>query len=254
MKVWTVANQKGGVGKTTTTVSLGGLLAQQGKRVLMIDTDPHASLSYYFGIDAEATSHSVYDIFIQSNALSADNVMDCLCPTKLDNLYVLPATMALATLDRTMGSEQGMGLVLKKALAKIADEFDVAIIDCPPVLGVLMVNALAACDKVIVPTQTEYLALKGLDRMIRTMEIMGRSLNKSFDTVIIPTMFDKRTNAALASRKRLINDYGERVWEGVIPVDTHFRDASLVQLPISAAYPKTRGVSAYAKLLAILEN
>ena len=254
MKVWTVANQKGGVGKTTTTVSLGGLLAQQGKRVLMIDTDPHASLSYYFGIDAEATSHSVYDIFIQSNALSADNVMDCLCSTKLDNLYVLPATMALATLDRTMGSEQGMGLVLKKALAKIADEFDVAIIDCPPVLGVLMVNALAACDKVIVPTQTEYLALKGLDRMIRTMEIMGRSLNKSFDTVIIPTMFDKRTNAALASRKRLINDYGERVWEGVIPVDTHFRDASLVQLPISAAYPKTRGVSAYAKLLAILEN
>ena len=226
MKVWTVANQKGGVGKTTTTVSLGGLLAQQGKRVLMIDTDPHASLSYYFGIDAEATSHSVYDIFIQSNALSADNVMDCLCPTKLDNLYVLPATMALATLDRTMGSEQGMGLVLKKALAKIADEFDVAIIDCPPVLGVL----------------------------IRTMEIMGRSLNKSFDTVIIPTMFDKRTNAALASRKRLIDDYGERVWEGVIPVDTHFRDASLVQLPISAAYPKTRGVSAYAKLLAVLEN
>ena len=254
MKVWTVANQKGGVGKTTTTVSLGGLLAQQGKRVLMIDTDPHASLSYYFGIDAEATSHSVYDIFIQSNALSADNVMDCLCPTKLDNLYVLPATMALATLDRTMGREQGMGLVLKKALAKIADEFDVAIIDCPPVLGVLMVNALAACDKVIVPTQTEYLALKGLDRMIRTMEIMGRSLNKSFDTVIIPTMFDKRTNAALASRKRLIDDYGERVWEGVIPVDTHFRDASLVQLPISAAYPKTRGVSAYAKLLAVLEN
>ena len=253
-KVIAIANQKGGVGKTTTTVSLGGLLAQQGKRVLMIDTDPHASLSYYFGIDAEATSHSVYDIFIQSNALSADNVMDCLCPTKLDNLYVLPATMALATLDRTMGSEQGMGLVLKKALAKIADEFDVAIIDCPPVLGVLMVNALAACDKVIVPTQTEYLALKGLDRMIRTMEIMGRSLNKSFDTVIIPTMFDKRTNAALASRKRLIDDYGERVWEGVIPVDTHFRDASLVQLPISAAYPKTRGVSAYAKLLAVLEN
>lgn len=254
MKVWTVANQKGGVGKTTTTVSLGGLLAQKGKRVLMIDTDPHASLSYYFGIDAEATSHSVYDIFIKSNEMTADNVMDCLSPTKLDSLYVLPATMALATLDRTMGSEQGMGLVLKKALAKISGEFDFAIIDCPPVLGVLMVNALAACDKVIVPTQTEYLALKGLDRMIRTMEIMGRSLNKSFDTLIIPTMFDKRTNAALASRKRLMNDYGERIWEGVIPVDTHFRDASLVQLPISAAYPKTRGVKAYEKLLAVLEK
>ncbi len=254
MKVWTVANQKGGVGKTTTTVSLGGLLAQQGKRVLMIDTDPHASLSYYFGIDAESSSHSVYDIFVKSNEITADNVMDCLSPTKIDNLYVLPATMALATLDRTMGGEQGMGLVLKKALAKIDSEFDVAIIDCPPVLGVLMVNALAACNKVIVPTQTEYLALKGLDRMIRTMEIMGRSLEKEFDTIIIPTMFDKRTNAALASRKRLMGDYGDRVWRGVIPVDTHFRDASLVQLPISAAYPKTRGVTAYAKLLAVLEQ
>ena len=253
MKVWTVANQKGGVGKTTTTVSLGGLLAQAGKRVLMVDTDPHASLSYYFGIDAEALSHSVYDIFIQSPDISADKVMDCLCPTKLDNLYVLPATMALATLDRTMGSEQGMGLV-KKALAKVEHEFDVVIIDCPPVLGVLMVNALAACHKVIVPTQTEYLALKGLDRMIRTMEIMGRSLQKSFDTVIIPTMFDKRTNAALASRERLMTDYGERVWTGVVPVDTHFRDASLVQLPISVAYPKTRGVTAYAKLLEVLEK
>ena len=254
MKVWTVANQKGGVGKTTTTVTLGGLLAQRGKRVLMVDTDPHASLSYYFGIDAELLSQSVYDIFIKSSEITADMVMDCLCPTKLDNLYVLPATMALATLDRTMGSEQGMGLVLKKALAKVEKEFDVVIIDCPPVLGVLMVNALAACNKVIVPTQTEYLALKGLDRMIRTMEIMGRSLQKSFDTVIIPTMFDKRTNAALESRKRLMSDYAERVWQGVIPVDTHFRDASLVQLPISAAYPKTRGVTAYSKLLEVLEK
>jgi len=144
--------------------------------------------------------------------------------------------------------------VLKKALAKVEHEFDVVIIDCPPVLGVLMVNALAACHKVIVPTQTEYLALKGLDRMIRTMEIMGRSLQKSFDTVIIPTMFDKRTNAALASRERLMTDYGERVWTGVVPVDTHFRDASLVQLPISVAYPKTRGVTAYAKLLEVLEK
>ena len=254
MKVWTVANQKGGVGKTTTTVTLGGLLAQQGKRVLLIDTDPHASLSYYFGIDSEELNHSVYDIFIHSRDMTSDTVMDCLCPTKLDNMYVLPATMALATLDRTMGSEQGMGLVLKKALAKVENEFDVAIIDCPPVLGVLMVNALAACHKVIIPTQTEYLALKGLDRMVRTMEIMGRSLQKSFDTVIIPTMFDKRTNAALASRKRLMTDYGERVWPGVIPVDTHFRDASLMQLPISVAYPKSRGVIAYFKLLEALEK
>ena len=92
MKVWTVANQKGGVGKTTTTVTLGGLLAQRGKRVLMVDTDPHASLSYYFGIDAELLSQSVYDIFIKSSEITADMVMDCLCPTKLDNLYAVSYT------------------------------------------------------------------------------------------------------------------------------------------------------------------
>ncbi len=254
MKVWTIANQKGGVGKTTTTVTLGGILAQQNKRVLLIDTDPHASLSYYFGIDSEELSTSVYDIFINNEPVTADTVLDCLCPSKLDSLFILPATMALATLDRSMGSQQGMGLVLKKALAAVEHEFDYVLIDCPPVLGVLMVNALAACDKVVVPTQTEFLALKGLDRMIHTLEIMGRSLNKTFDTLIVPTMFDRRINAAIQAQKRLMSDYGDKVWQGMIPVDTRFRDASQAQAPASVVFPKTRGVYAYAKLLKVLER
>lgn len=254
MKIWTIANQKGGVGKTTTTVTLGGILAQQNKRVLLIDTDPHASLSYYFGIDSEELSTSVYDIFINNEPVTADTVLDCLCPSKLDSLFILPATMALATLDRSMGSQQGMGLVLKKALAAVEHEFDYVLIDCPPVLGVLMVNALAACDKVVVPTQTEFLALKGLDRMIHTLEIMGRSLNKTFDTLIVPTMFDRRINAAIQAQKRLMSDYGDKVWQGMIPVDTRFRDASQAQAPASVVFPKTRGVYAYAKLLKVLER
>ena len=254
MKIWTIANQKGGVGKTTTTVTLGGILAQQNKRVLLIDTDPHASLSYYFGIDSEELSSSVYDIFINNAAVTADTVLDCLCPSKLDSLFILPATMALATLDRQMGSQQGMGLVLKKALAAVEQEFDYVLIDCPPVLGVLMVNALAACDKVVVPTQTEFLALKGLDRMIHTLEIMGRSLNKTFDTIIVPTMFDRRINAAIQAQTRLMSDYGDKVWQGMIPVDTRFRDASQAQAPASVVFPKTRGVYAYAKLLKVLER
>lgn len=175
MIIWTVANQKGGVGKTTTTVTLGGLLAQRGERVILVDTDPHASLSYYFGIDSEELGASVYDVFMAGKALTKDKVLDCLCPTKLDSLFILPATMALATLDRKMGSQGGMGLILKRALRLVQDEFDYALIDCPPVLGVLMVNALAACSRILVPVQTEFLALKGLDRMMHTLEIMEKS-------------------------------------------------------------------------------
>jgi chromosome partitioning protein len=247
--VWTVANHKGGVGKTTTTVTMGGLLAQAGKQVILVDTDPQASLSYYFGVDSEQLSSSLYDIFINGKTLSKENVLDCLCPTKLDSLFILPATMALATLDRKMGTQNGMGLILKKALDLVSDEFDFAIIDCPPVLGVLMINALAACDRVIIPVQTEFLALKGLERIMHSMEIMQKSLNKIFAFNIVPTMYDRRVNAATESYKNLKATYGDGVWPGVIPVDTRFRDASQAQTPPSVFCAKSRGVFAYAKLL-----
>ena len=142
MVVWTVANQKGGVGKTTTTIALAGLLAEQGHRVLLVDTDPHASLSYYFGIESEDLELSVYDLFMQ--AANKEQIMQSMCPSSYENIDILPATMGLATLDRSLGNKGGMGLVLKKALQAIKNEYDYVLIDCPPVLGVLMVNALAA--------------------------------------------------------------------------------------------------------------
>ncbi|UAA38147.1 ParA family protein [Paraneptunicella aestuarii] len=254
MIIWAVANQKGGVGKTTTTVTLGGLLAQRGKRVLLVDTDPHASLSYYFGIDSEELSSSVYDVFLSGDSLTKDKVLDCLCPTKLDSLFILPATMALATLDRQMGTKGGMGLVLRKALLSIQDEFDYVLIDCPPVLGVLMVNALAACSRILVPVQTEFLALKGLDRMMHTLVIMEKSQNKKFNYTIVPTMFDKRTKAALDAYKKLRTSYGKSVWSSVIPVDTRFRDASQAQTPPSVFAPRSRGVFAYNSLLNYIQS
>lgn len=247
MVVWTVANQKGGVGKTTSTISLGGLLAERGHRVLLVDTDPHASLSYYFGIESEDLELSVYDLFVQVS--TKEQIMQSLCPTQYENIDILPATMGLATLDRSLGTKGGMGLVLKKAMQKLADEYDYILMDCPPVLGVLMVNALAASDRIIVPVQTEFLALKGLDRMMKTMEIMQGEQEKPFTYSIVPTMFDKRTKASLLAYKKLQELYGAMVWNGVIPIDTNFRNASNCQKVPSDYAANSRGTLAYKNLL-----
>ena len=250
MIVWTVANQKGGVGKTTTTITLGGLLASMGYKVLLVDTDPHASLSYYFGIESEDLDLSVYDLFVQDS--TKEQILQSLCPTQYSNIDILPATMGLATLDRALGSKGGMGLVLKKALAKISNEYDFVLMDCPPILGVLMVNALAASERIIVPVQTEFLALKGLDRMMRTLEMMQTEKESEFTYTIVPTMFDKRTKASILSYKKLQETYPNSVWQGVIPIDTNFRNASLAQKVPSDYAMNTRGVYAYKTLLTYL--
>jgi len=245
--VWTIANQKGGVGKTTSTISLGGLLAESGKKVLLVDTDPHASLSYYFGIESEDLELNVYDLFVQVS--TKEQIVQSLCPTQYPNIDILPATMGLATLDRSLGSKGGMGLVLKKAIKQLSDEYDYVLIDCPPVLGVLMVNALAASDRVVVPVQTEFLALKGLDRMMKTMDIMQVEQPEPFSYTIVPTMFDKRTKASMVAYKKLQELYGDTVWPGVIPIDTNFRNASVSQKVPSDYAASSRGVYAYKSLL-----
>jgi len=250
--VWTVANQKGGVGKTTTTISLAGLLAEQGHRVLLIDTDPHASLSYYFGIESEDLELSVYDLFVQVS--TKEQILQSLCPTDYPHIDILPAVMGLATLDRSLGAKGGMGLVLKKAIAKLSTDYDYVLLDCPPVLGVLMVNALAASDRIIVPVQTEFLALKGLDRMIKTMDIMQVEQDAPFTYTIVPTMFDKRTKASILAYRKLQELYGGNVWPGVIPVDTNFRNASESQKVPSDFAPSSRGVVTYKSLLKHLQN
>ncbi|MGI2259466.1 ParA family protein [Shewanella sp. GXUN23E] len=249
MKVWTIANQKGGVGKTTTVASLAGTLAKRGQKVLMVDTDPHASLGYYLGVDSEEVSASLYDLFLQHKALSRDKVVGHLVPTQVDNLHLLPATMALATLDRALGHQEGMGLILRNILSQVDADFDVVLIDCPPVLGVLMVNAMAASQHIVIPVQTEFLAIKGLERMLKTMELMGRSKHTRYSYSIVPTMYDRRTKASPAALQKLGEDYGVNLWPDVIPVDTKFRDASLAHLPAPQYAPTSRGVKAYDKLL-----
>lgn len=249
MKIWTVANQKGGVGKTTTAVALAGLLAQKGKRVLLVDTDPHASLTYYFGLDSEQLAFSVFDLFTETGEVSAQQVRDAVVPTQVEGIAVLPSSMTLATLDRKLGARSGMGLVLKRALLQVKRDYDYVLIDVPPVLGVLMVNALAACKRVLIPVQTEFLALKGLERMMRTLALIQSSQKQQHHYTIIPTMFDRRTKASLQAYEKLRETYQDKVWPGMIPVDTKFRDASTAQLPPSIYAPTARGVHAYNALL-----
>jgi len=248
VKVWTIANQKGGVGKTTTVASLAGILVDRGFRVLLIDTDPHASLTSYLQYDSDQLPVSLYDLF-QDPATTKAELEKLILPTEIDNLSLIPASMSLATLDRVLGNQQGMGLFLYKQLKLVEDDYDFVLIDCPPVLGVMMVNALAACERILIPVQTEFLASKGLQRMVQTLGIMQQSRGKDFNYCIIPTMFDRRTSASIKTLDELKKTYQDKVWNGVIPIDTKFRDASLAHLPISHFIKSCRGSFAYETLL-----
>ncbi|WP_274026759.1 ParA family protein [Vibrio parahaemolyticus] len=253
MIVWSVANQKGGVGKTTSTVTLAGLLSQKGHRVLMVDTDPHASLTTYLGYDSDTVSSSLFDLF-QLKTFTRDMVKPLILETELEGMDIIPAHMSLATLDRVMGNRSGMGLILKRALQAVSQDYDYVLIDCPPILGVMMVNALAASDRILIPVQTEFLAMKGLERMIRTLTIMQKSRPDGFKVTIVPTMYDKRTRASLQTLTQLKKDYPNQVWTSAVPIDTKFRDASLKHLPASHFASGSRGVFAYKQLLIYLER
>lgn len=250
MKIWAVANQKGGVGKTTTAVTLGGLLAEQGSKTLLVDLDPHGSLTTYFGGDPDTITTSVYDLFRADKKL---RVKDILLPTKFDNLSILPSSTALATLDRQLGKQEGMGLIIAQALAELADEYEYVLMDCPPVLGMLMVNALAACQHLIVPVQTEFLAMKGLERMLRTLKMVQRARGEELSYIVVPTLFDRRTRASCDTLKALQEQYSDHLWDDVIPIDTQLREASQAGVPLSIYKKNAKAVVAYQHLLHSLD-
>jgi len=249
MSVWAVCNQKGGVAKTTTVISLASILAQRGESTLILDLDPHGSLTTYLGYDPDAVETSIYTLFQKLDTSPKGAIFESLKKTQQENIFLLPASTAMATLDRQLGAQQGKGLVIRKTLAFFKDRFQHVLIDCPPMLGVLMINALAACDKLLIPVQTEFLALKGLEHMLHTVAMINHSSRTSMPYLIIPTMHDAQSKTASDSLLHLQQHYGEQLWPHYIPVDPQFREASKSGQPLPAINPTAAGTLAYEQLL-----
>lgn len=244
-----VVNQKGGVGKTTTALTMAGLMQDAGRRQLLIDLDPHGSLTTYLGTDPDTVEAGAYRLFEQvaegAKALGAAKLVQHHTGTGLDFLAGSPA---LATIDRRFGGVTGMGRVIARAVAELDAHYDDIWIDCSPTLGVIMVNALAACDAVLIPVQTEFLALKGLQRMLETLRLIEKSRGHPLSRLIIPTMFDRRTRASIEALRTLKDNYENQLWAYPVPVDTRFRTASARGLLVSQLDPDSRGLRAYARI------
>jgi len=244
MRTWTVANQKGGVGKTTTTLALGSRLARRGFRVLLLDLDPHASLTQSLGLPAEPAPRGVLDLFDEQPPA----ICDLLQTTPLDSLQLVPGQPGLATLERRAGARPGLGRALGRALDGIRRDYDYALLDCPPTLGLLMVNALAAADRLIVPTQTEPLALFGLEGISRTAAMVGRSRSRPLPVSILPTLFDRRTRIAIDTLAAMRGRFEGQVWSEAVPVDTRLRDMQHLLGP-EPNEAGSRGLASYARAL-----
>ena len=249
MEIWAVANQKGGVGKTTTVVSCAGLLADAGKQVLVVDLDPHGSLTSYFRFDPDELKSSTYDLFRLPQLPGVDDLRRMLLTTPVSGLMLFPAATALATVERQFRSAEGVGLRLARALASLRADFDHVLIDTPPVLGVLMINALAASERLLLPVQTDYLAIKGLERMAHTLAMVVRARRKELRYCVVPTMYEQGSETSVNGLRTLLRSFADQVGDTVVPMDNSFREASYRGLTPSQFAPYSRGVRAYRALL-----
>jgi chromosome partitioning protein len=211
--VLSIANQKGGVGKTTTAVNLGAALAEEGYRVLVVDLDPQSNATTGLGISARDLQSSVYDVIMNNVGLD-----DCIEPTSLKNLFVAPATIDLAGAEIELVPAFSRELKVRRSIDEIRDDYDIVLIDCPPSLGLLTINGLAAADGVLVPIQCEYYALEGLGQLLRNVGLVRSNLNPVLDVRgIVLTMYDARTRLADQVVDEVRSHFGRRVYETVVP-------------------------------------
>jgi chromosome partitioning protein len=239
-----IANQKGGVGKTTTAVNLGAALAELGYRVLVIDLDPQGNATTGLGINARNLQSSVYDVLLSDAA-----VEDCVEPTAVRNLFVVPATIDLAGAEIELVPAFSRELRLRRALERQDGDYDFTLIDCPPSLGLLTVNGLAAASEVVVPIQCEYYALEGLGQLLRNIKLVQSNLNPRLELgAIILTMYDARTKLAEQVARDVRSHFGATVCRNMVPRTVRLSEAPSFGQPISAFDPTSRGAIAYREL------
>lgn len=249
-RVISIANQKGGVGKTTTSVNLGASLAETGARVLVIDLDPQGNATTGLGIQHRDLEGSVYDVIINDKSLD-----DCTEPTSVRNLFVVPATIDLAGAEIELVPAFSREMKLKRAISEVRDDYDYILIDCPPSLGLLTVNALAASDDVVVPIQCEYYALEGLGQLLRNVGLVKANLNQDLEMRgIVLTMYDARTKLAEQVESEVREHFGAKVYRTVIPRTVRLSEAPSFGQPITTFDPTSRGAIAYRELAKEVRN
>ena len=244
-KIVSIANQKGGVGKTTTSINLSTILAKKGRKVLMIDADPQGNASSGVGIDRDEIELSVYDILINDNTLE-----EVVKKTNIKNLDICPSNINLAGAEVELVSMMSREQRLKEKLDIIKNDYDYIIIDCPPSLGLITLNAFTASDSVLIPVQCEYYALEGLGQLLNTISLVKKHLNKDIEVEgALLTMYDIRTNLSNQVVKEVKKYFNDKVYKNVIPRNVKLSEAPSYGMPISIYDPRSKGAKSYEKFV-----
>ena len=250
-KIIAIANQKGGVGKTTTSINLSACLAEKGKKVLVVDTDPQGNTTSGFGIDKNNLDNTIYELI-----LGECTIKDCIIKEVIKNVSILPSNVNLAAAEIELIGVDKKEYILKNEVDYVKDEYDFIMIDCPPSLNMLTINAMTTANSVLVPIQCEYYALEGLSQLIHTVNLVKERLNPELEMEgVVFTMFDSRTNLSMQVVDNVKANLRQRVYKTMIPRNIRLAEAPSYGMPISRYDAKSAGAEAYMQLAdEVLEN